>query len=60
MLTEWWTDVSAPEVEAIHPAQSGNKLLIQVHRPRQSVDNLLFKDPALAVWHVGEPAPKSY
>ncbi|MDQ6803323.1 MAG: hypothetical protein M3041_21180, partial [Acidobacteriota bacterium] len=59
-LRTQWTDVSAPEVEAIHPAQSGNKVLIQVHRPRQSVDNLLFKDPALAVWHVGDPAPRFY
>jgi len=55
-----WQDVSAPEVEALHPSLSGNKILIQVHRPRQSVDNLMFKDPALAVWHVGDPAPKFY
>jgi hypothetical protein len=60
MLWEQWRDVSAPEVEAIHPAQSGNKLLIQVHRPRQSVDNLFFKDPALAIWRTGEPAPRFY
>src|SRR6266851_4044619 len=39
MLTEKWRDVSAPEVEALHPSLSGNKVLIQVHRPRQSVDN---------------------
>ncbi|HEY8181922.1 MAG TPA: hypothetical protein VII32_06750 [Thermoanaerobaculia bacterium] len=55
-----WSDVSAPEVEAVHAAASGSKLLIQVHRPRQSVDNLLFKDPALAIWHGGDPAPKFY
>ncbi|HEY8133748.1 MAG TPA: hypothetical protein VII12_17850 [Thermoanaerobaculia bacterium] len=59
-LVQQWQDVSAPEVEALHAATSGSRVLIQVHRPRQSVDNLLFKDPALAVWHVGDPAPKSY
>ena len=59
-LVQQWQDVSAPEVEALHAATSGNKLLVQVHRPRQSIDNLLFKDPALAVWHVGDPAPRSY
>ena len=59
-LNSVWQDVSAPEVEAIHTAQSGTKLLIQVHRPRQSVDNLQFKDPALAIWHVGDFAPQFY
>lgn len=59
-LTLQWQDVSAPEVEALHPAQSGTKVLIQVHRPRLSVDQLMFKDPALAIWHIGDPAPKSY
>ena len=59
-LVQQWQDVSAPEVEALHAATSGSRVLIQVHRPRQSVDNLFFKDPALAVWHVGDPAPKSY
>src|SRR5581483_1914178 len=59
-LVQQWQDVSAPEVEALHPAASGTKVLIQVHRPRQSVDQMLFKDPALAVWHAGDPAPKSY
>ena len=59
-LVGQWTDVSAPEVEALHPSASGDKVLIQVHRPRQTIDNLLFKDPALAVWHVGDPAPRGY
>jgi hypothetical protein len=59
-LVPQWSDVSNPEVEAVHAAASGTKLMIQVHRPRQSVDNLLFKDPALAVWHVGQPAPNFY
>jgi hypothetical protein len=59
-VSEQWRDVSAPEVEALHPGASGDKLLIQVHRPRQTVDQLLFKDPALAVWRVGEPAPRFY
>src|SRR5438105_215193 len=59
-LVTQWQDVSAPEVEALHPAQSGDKVLIQVHRPRQTVDQLMFKDPALAVWRTGDPAPTSY
>ncbi len=59
-VVEQWRDVSAPEVEALHPAASGNKMLIQVHRPRQTIDQLLFKDPALAVWRVGDPAPRGY
>ena len=58
-LIEHWSDITAPEVEAIHPSLAGDKLLIQVHRQRRSAD-ALFKDPALAVWHVGTPAPKSY
>jgi hypothetical protein len=58
-LIEHWSDITAPEVEAIHPSLAGDKLLIQVHRQRRSAD-ALFKDPALAVWHVGTPAPKFY
>jgi hypothetical protein len=59
-LAMQWQDVSAAEVEALHPAASGNKVLLQVHRQRQTIDQLLFKDPALAVWHVGDPMPKFY
>src|SRR5438132_8394427 len=59
-LAEEWSDISAPEVEAIHPATASDKLLIQGHRARRSVDQLQFKDPALAVWHIGDPAPRAY
>jgi len=59
-LTTQWTDASAPEVEAVYPGQSGNTVLIQVHRPRVALDQSLFKDPALAVWHLGNPAPAGY
>jgi hypothetical protein len=59
-LGTMWEDVSAPQVEALIPSQTGHKVLIQVHRPRQSVDNLMFKDPAIAVWNFGDPAPKFY
>jgi hypothetical protein len=59
-LKTQWTDTSAPEVEALHPGSSGNTLLVQVHRPRVALDLSLFKDPALAVWHVGDPAPQFY
>jgi hypothetical protein len=58
-LFEHWSDPSAPEVEAIHPSLTGNRVLIQVHRPRRDAD-ALFKDPALAVWHVGAPLPSFY
>jgi hypothetical protein len=59
-LVKRWEDVTAPEVEAIIAAKSNAKVLIQVHRSRLTLDQLAFKDPALAVWHVGDPAPKSY
>jgi len=52
-----WLDVPASDVEALHPSKSGDKVLIQVHRPRQTLDLITFKDPALAVWHVGDPNP---
>ncbi len=52
-------DITAPDVEALHTGSSGDKLLIQVHRPRP-VDVRMFRDPALAVWHVGQPAPRAY
>ena len=59
-LATQWTDANAPEVEAVYPGQSGNTVLIQVHRPRVTLDQLQFKDPALAVWYVGNPAPAGY
>ncbi|MCM3876807.1 MAG: hypothetical protein NEA02_10350 [Thermoanaerobaculia bacterium] len=59
-LVEAWRDVTRPEVEALHAGASGQRLLVQVHRPRPQVDQRIFKDPALAVWEVGTPAPSSY
>ncbi|MEO8587225.1 MAG: hypothetical protein ABI584_13760 [Acidobacteriota bacterium] len=59
-LVEAWRDVTRPEVEALHAAPSGTRLLVQVHRPRPQVDQRIFKDPALAIWSVGTPAPASY
>ncbi|HXG58075.1 MAG TPA: hypothetical protein VNL91_03560 [Thermoanaerobaculia bacterium] len=59
-LRPQWSDVTAPEVEALHAGASGKTLLIQVHRPRPQIDQRLLIDPALAVWRVGEPAPRSY
>jgi hypothetical protein len=55
-----WSDITAPEVEALHAGASGNTLLIQQHRPRPQIDQRLFKDPALAYWKAGDPAPKLY
>jgi hypothetical protein len=59
-LVEAWRDVTRPEVEALHAGASGQRLLVQVHRPRPQVDQRVFKDPAIAVWEVGTPAPASY
>ncbi|MEO8056064.1 MAG: hypothetical protein ABI768_12980 [Acidobacteriota bacterium] len=59
-LVEAWRDVTRPEVEALHAGASGTRLLVQVHRPRPQVDQRIFKDPALAIWDVGTPAPTSY
>ena len=59
-LVEQWQDITAPEVEALHAGASGQTVLIQVHRPRLQPDQRLFKDPALAVWHAGQPAPRNY
>src|ERR1043166_3155675 len=59
-LVKRWEDVTAPEVEALIAAKSNTKVLIQVHRSRVTLDQLGFKDPALAVWHAGDPAPRSY
>ncbi len=57
---EAWHDDTSPDVEALHAAASGRKLLVQVHRPRPAPDSRLFKDPALAIWGEGTPAPPSY
>jgi hypothetical protein len=59
-LVERWTDITGPEVEALHPGSSGLKVLIQVHRPRATTDLRVFRDPALAVWQIGDPAPLHY
>lgn len=59
-VVEQWRDGTGPEVEALHAGDSGERLLIQVHRPRPQADQRIFRDPALAVWTVGTPAPRSY
>lgn len=59
-LETMWSDATAPQVEALHAGASGNTLLVQVHRPRQRPDRIAVTDPALAVWRVGEPAPRVY
>ena len=55
----FWSDVSGPQVEALHTAANPNLLLVQVHRPRAQ-QQWVFTDPALALWRVGEPAPRAY
>jgi hypothetical protein len=55
-----WSDPTGREVEALIPGRSGETLLIQVHVPRDVSVERPFIDPALAVWHVGDPMPTSY
>ncbi|HYC58105.1 MAG TPA: hypothetical protein VEK79_00920 [Thermoanaerobaculia bacterium] len=59
-VQQMWSDVSGPEVEALIAGESGNTLLIQVHRDRSVVLQRPFIDPALAVWRVGDPMPRHY
>lgn len=54
-----WTDVSGPEVEALHAGATADMLLVQVHRERAQPERVI-NDPALAIWRVGQPAPTSY
>jgi hypothetical protein len=58
-VKELWSDVSGPQIEALHPGATGERLLIQVHRPRVQPDRW-FIDPALAIWKIGDPAPRDY
>jgi hypothetical protein len=60
-LETLWTDVTGPQVEALIAGASGSSVLVQVHRQRDGVElNRPFIDPALAVWRVGQGAPRSY
>lgn len=59
-LVKHWEDITAPEVEALHAGSSGTRLLVQVHIPRRLPNQILFIDPALAIWNAGEPAPREY
>jgi hypothetical protein len=60
-LETLWTDISGPEVEALIAGPSGQSVLIQVHRDRSLVEEqVIFVDPALAVWKLGEPMPREY
>ncbi len=58
-LLTHWSDVTRPEVEALHVSLTGLKLLVQVHRPRLTPERR-FVDPALALWAPGTPAPARY
>jgi hypothetical protein len=60
-LETMWTDDTGPQVEALIPGPSGQTVLIQVHRDRESAElEKPIIDPALAVWRVGQPAPRTY
>ncbi|HYH10127.1 MAG TPA: hypothetical protein VEK11_23975 [Thermoanaerobaculia bacterium] len=59
-LEQMWRDVSGPEVEALIAGDSGQTVLVQVHRDRSLQLQRPFIDPALAIWRVGEPAPRTY
>ncbi len=58
-VKSFWSDITGPQVEALHPGAGGERLLIQVHRPRVQPDRW-FIDPALALWKIGDPAPRDY
>jgi hypothetical protein len=55
-----WSDPAGREVEALIPGRSGDTLLIQVHVPRDVNVERPFIDPALAIWHAGDPMPAAY
>jgi hypothetical protein len=56
-----WSDITGPQVEALITGASGETVLVQVHREREGVElQRPFIDPALAVWRVGQQAPRSY
>ena len=60
-LQMMWGDVTGPQVEALIAGKSGQTVLVQVHREREGVElSRPFIDPALAVWRVGQQAPRSY
>ena len=61
-LVTQWNDASKPPVEALHAAASGTRLLLQVERDHQGSGQLLLarKDPALAIWNVGDAPPPEY
>ncbi|HEX6088478.1 MAG TPA: hypothetical protein VF266_28365 [Thermoanaerobaculia bacterium] len=60
-LQPLWSDVTGPQVEALIAGHSGQTVLVQVHREREGAElQRPFIDPALAVWRVGQGAPKSY
>ncbi|HYC89440.1 MAG TPA: hypothetical protein VEO54_09535 [Thermoanaerobaculia bacterium] len=60
-LQSLWTDITGPQVEALIAGASGETVLVQVHREREGVElQRPFLDPALAVWRVGQGAPRSY
>jgi hypothetical protein len=54
-----WSDDAGPDVEALIAGASGQTVLVQVHRERESAEEIII-DPALAVWRMGQPAPRSY
>jgi len=58
-VSQMWSDVSGPQVEALLTGATPDVLLIQVHRDRAQVTPQRV-DPALAVWRIGQPAPSSY
>jgi hypothetical protein len=59
-VQQMWSDASGPEVEALIAGNSGDTLLVQVHRDRSSELEHTFVDPALAIWRVGDPMPRQY
>lgn len=59
-LQTMWADVSGPQVEALITGGGGQTVLVQVHREHAVQVGGPFVDPALAVWRIGQPAPRDY
>ncbi len=55
----FWSDITGPQIEALHAGKTGERVLIQVHRQRVQPERW-FIDPALAIWKIGDPAPRDY
>lgn len=59
-LVEQFRDLTGPDIEAVHAGASGELVLIQINRLRAGVVTPPIRSPALALWRVGDAAPRRY